>query len=149
MILYRISNHADLTGKGGELAEGRWHTRQSGRRIVYLSDHPALALLESLVHMSERDWFPDSYQMLSVDVPDSLIARLSPEALADGWQNNLATTQQIGNHWLASLKGGLLVPSAVAPASMNCLLNPSVPEIKALDVEVVGRFPFDQRLLKH
>jgi RES domain-containing protein len=67
LILYRVSNHADLTGKGGELADGKWHTRQLGRRIVYLSDHPALCLLEILVHISERDWLPDWYQLLSVD----------------------------------------------------------------------------------
>jgi RES domain-containing protein len=148
LILYRVSNHADLTGKGGELADGRWHTRQSGRRIVYLSGHPALCLLEILVHISEKDSLPDSYQMLSVEVPDRLIERFPPEELPDGWQNNLTVTQQIGNNWLASLRGGLLVPSMVAPASMNCLLNPSVPEIKELNVQVVGRFPFDKRLLK-
>lgn len=148
MILYRISNYADLTGKGGELADGRWHTRQLGRRIVYLSDHPALCILEILVHMGEKEWFPDSYQMLSVDVPDALIQRLQPEELPNGWQTNLAVTQQIGNKWLASLKGGLLVPSVVAPASMNCLLNPSAPEIKGLTVHVVGRYPFDKRLLR-
>jgi RES domain-containing protein len=79
-------------------------------------------------------------------VPDSLIGRLQPDALPEGWQTNLTTTQQIGNNWLASRNGGLLVPSVVAPASMNCLLNPSVPEIQALSVQVVGRFPFDKRL---
>ena len=50
MELWRISNYADLSGAGdGLLAAGRWHTR--GRRIVYLADHPASALLEMLVHM--------------------------------------------------------------------------------------------------
>jgi RES domain-containing protein len=134
-------------GKGGELADGRGHTRQLGRRIVYLSEHPALCLLEILIHISEKDWLPDSYQLLSVEVPEYLIERLPPNALSDGWQNNLTAAQQIGNHWLASSKGGLLVPSIVAPASMNCLLNPSVPAIRALEVQGVGRFPFDKRLL--
>lgn len=148
MILYRVSNHADLTGKGGEIADGRWHTRQLGRRIVYLSDHPALCLLEILVHISETDWLPDSYQLLSVEVPQHLIEWLQQQALHEGWQNDLTTTQQIGNNWLASQKGSLLVPSVVAPASMNCILNPLVSEIKALSVQVVGRFPFDRRLLR-
>jgi hypothetical protein len=48
-----------------------------------------------------------------------------------------------GNHWLASLKGGLLVPPVV-PSSMNCLLNPSATEIKALNVQVVGSAPIRQ-----
>lgn len=146
MILYRVSNHADLTGKGGELADGRWHTRQLGRRIVYLSDHPALCLLEILVHISERDWLPDWYQLLSVDVPEHTIERLEPEALSEGWQNDLTITHQIGNSWLASKRSGLLVPSVIVPASMNCIINPLAPGIKALDVQVLGRFPIDKRL---
>jgi RES domain-containing protein len=81
-------------------------------------------------------------------VPNHLIERLQQDALPDGWQNNLTTTQLIGNNWLASRNGGLLVPSVVAPASMNCLLNPTVPEIRALTVQVVGRFPFDKRLIR-
>jgi RES domain-containing protein len=72
LILYRVSNHADLTGKAAEIVDGRWHRRQLGRRIVYLSDHPALCLLEILVHISETDWLPDSHQLLSVEVPQHL-----------------------------------------------------------------------------
>jgi hypothetical protein len=79
-----------------------------------------------------------------VEVPDSLIERLQPEVLPDGWQNNPTITQQIGNHWLASRKGGLLVPSVVVPASMNCILHPSVPEIRALNLQPEGSFPFRQ-----
>ena len=44
MRLWRISDFADLAGEGGLLVSGRWHSR--GRRIVYLSDHPATALIE-------------------------------------------------------------------------------------------------------
>jgi len=148
LILYRVSNHTGLTGKGGELADGRWHTRQLGRRIVYLSDHPALCLLEILVHIENEEQMPDTYQLLSVDVPDRLIEPLDRESLPDGWQNNPAATQLIGNDWLASKKGGLIVPSVVVPVAMNCLLNPLVHEIKALPTRVVGRFPFDKRLLR-
>lgn len=147
MILYRISNHADLTGKGGELADGRWHTRRLGRRIVYLSDHPALCLLEMLVHVNEMRRLPDPYQLLSVTVPDQLIETLPENALPRKWQQNLPATQRIGDEWLASQRSGLLVPSVVAPVSKNCLLNPAVPEIRALSVKIVGRFPFDGRLL--
>ena len=49
MRLWRISNHASLTGEGGLYASGRWHTR--GQRVVYLADHPASALLEVMVHL--------------------------------------------------------------------------------------------------
>lgn len=149
MILYRVSNHADLTGKGGELADGRWHTRKSGRRIVYLSDHPALCLLEILVHIELEEEMPDTYQLLSVDVPEHLIASLDPALLSPDWHTNTAPTQRIGNNWLEEMKGGLLVPSVVVPLAMNCLLNPLLPEIANLKPNVLGRFPFDRRLLRH
>jgi RES domain-containing protein len=49
MRLWRISNYADLSGEGGRRAEGRWHER--GRPVVYLAEHAALALLETMVHL--------------------------------------------------------------------------------------------------
>ena len=69
MRLWRISDHADLTGEGGLLASGRWHSR--GSRIVYLADHPASALVEVLVHLEvESEDIPSSYQLVAVDLSD-------------------------------------------------------------------------------
>ncbi|MCY4342614.1 MAG: RES family NAD+ phosphorylase [Gammaproteobacteria bacterium] len=48
MILWRISSHADLGGLGGVHRSGRWRSR--GVPVVYLSESPALALLEVLVN---------------------------------------------------------------------------------------------------
>jgi RES domain-containing protein len=149
LILYRVSNFADLAGKGGELAEGRWHTRQHGRRIVYLSDHPALCLLETIVHVEREEELPDTYQLISVDVPNDFIESVDPSLLPENWNSDLRVTQQIGNQWLSRRqKGGLLVPSAIVPVAQNCLLNPLLPEIASLMPKVVGRFPFDTRLFQ-
>jgi RES domain-containing protein len=145
--LYRISNHADLSGMGGELADGRWHTRKPGRRIVYLSDHPALCLLEALVHLKQMTELPDSYQLLSVEIPDELVERLAPSQLPHHWQSAMRATQEIGNDWLSSGKAALLVPSSVVPVAQNCLLNPGSPSVASLKAQVIGRFPFDPRLL--
>ena len=41
--------YADLTGDGARLAGGRWNRR--GRAVVYLAEHPALAVLEVRVHL--------------------------------------------------------------------------------------------------
>lgn len=148
MILYRVSNFADLTGKGGELADGCWHTRQQGRRVVYLSDHPALCLLETIVHVGREEELPDSYQLLSLDLPDSLIEEIEGSLLSEGWRSDPTITQKIGNSWLSEGKtAGLLVPSVIVPIARNCLLNPLVPAAASLRPKVVGRFPFDARLL--
>jgi RES domain-containing protein len=148
LILYRVSNFADLAGKGGELADGRWHTREQGRRIVYLSDHPALCLLETIVHVSREDELPDTYQLLSVDLPDDLIEQVEESLLSGDWRSNPTITRQIGNSWLLEGRtAGLLVPSVIVPVAHNCLLNPLVPAVASLRPEVVGPFPFDTRLL--
>lgn len=133
---------------GGELADGRWHTRKPGRRIVYLSEHPALCLLEILVHVPSYDLLPDTYQLLSVEVPDSAIHRLPEKELPTNWETDATETQRIGNEWLAKSQLALLVPSVVAPLSRNCLLNPRLEETVSLKPKIIGRFPFDRRLLK-
>jgi RES domain-containing protein len=147
LILFRVSNFVDLTGKGGELANGRWHTRQHGRRIVYLSDHPALCLLEMIVHVSREEEMPDTYQLLSLDLSDNLIEQVEPGLLSEDWRSDPTVTQRIGNSWLLDGKSaGLLVPSVIVPVANNCLINPLVPAVATLRPKVVGRFPFDTRL---
>ena len=63
MKVWRISNHGDLSGRGGLRAAGRWHC--AGRPIVYLAEHPASALLEVLVHFDIGDVsaLPVAYQL--------------------------------------------------------------------------------------
>jgi RES domain-containing protein len=148
LILYRVSNFPDLTGKGGELADGRWHTRQPGRRVVYLSDHPALCVLEAIVHVSREEELPDTYQLLSLDLSDDLIEQVEENLLPEDWRSDPTITQRIGNSWLLEARSaGLLVPSVVVPVAHNCLFNPLVPAVAGLRPEVVARFPFDARLL--
>jgi len=85
MQLWRISNYADLTGVGGLHASGRWHSR--GRRIVYLADHPASALLEMLVHL-DRDLIPNSYRLLRVMVPETIASEtVAASDLAIDWRS--------------------------------------------------------------
>ena len=148
MILWRISNYADLSGVGGLLHGGRWHHR--GRPVVYLAESPAGALVEALVHTqaSHADELPTNYQLLEVAVPDGLL----PEQvqLSDGvnWREELAFTRGCGDAWLASGRKLLLrVPSAVVARSFNCLFNPLHPEAGHCQVLSVARVPFDGRLM--
>ena len=58
-------------GLGGAYSASRWN--HLGRRIVYCAEHPALAMLEMLVHFDLED-LPQTYQLLEIDVPDGLVA---------------------------------------------------------------------------
>src|SRR5471030_2501529 len=114
MRIWRISNYADLSGIGGTLAPGRWHSK--GRPILNAAEHPALALLEVLVHF-DRSELPDSYQLLGIDIPDSAsLAELTQLALPARWMQDELATRRIGDRWLGEGESLLLrAPSALVP----------------------------------
>jgi RES domain-containing protein len=147
--LWRISDFVDLSGQGGLLAPARWHSRQ--RRIVYLADHPASALLEVLVHLEvDADELPDVFQLLAVDAPDDMaFETLDRESLPDGWTQDFKVTGARGDDWLDAARTPLLqVPSAIVPAAFNWLLNPAHPDAARLAIADVVRAPFDPRLFR-
>src|SRR5437870_7869675 len=102
MILWRISNHTTLDGRGGLYASGRWHTE--GRPIVYLSENPAGALVEVLVHMElDPAHFPRSYRLLKAEAPEDLSVRTVAGAeLPRNWISDQIATRTVGDEWLAS-----------------------------------------------
>jgi RES domain-containing protein len=146
MELWRISNYADLSGGGGLQAAGRWHTR--GKRIVYLADHPASALLEMLVHM-DRDVIPATYRLLRIVVSETAaMDKVGIDALTSDWRTQPALTRQIGDQWLDQSSTALLqVPSVIVPLGKNFLLNPAHPDAAKVTIIDVVNAPFDPRLL--
>src|SRR5712691_9167774 len=102
MILWRISNHATLNGRGGLYASGRWHTE--GRPIVYLAESPAGALVEVLVHLElDPARLPKSYRLLKAEAPDHLtIKTITRTALPRSWTTDQIATRTVGDEWLAS-----------------------------------------------
>lgn len=146
MEVWRISNYVDLSGSGGVRAGGRWHSR--GKRIVYLADHPASAVLEMLVHM-DRDLLPATYRLLRVIVPETLSREMvSAEGLSADWREHPAVTRDIGDQWLDRSQSALLqVPSVIVPRARNFLLNPAHPDAARFAVAEVIDAPFDPRLL--
>lgn len=144
MRIWRISNFADLSGRGGTLIEGRWHRR--GVHIVYCTDHPSTALLEILVHAT-RQTVPDIYQLIEIDIPDDVrIARAEPIA---NWEKNPEKTQNLGMSFLATGAHALMrIPSATMPKADNYLLNPLHEDAHRITIAGIYRYPFDSRLLK-
>jgi RES domain-containing protein len=143
VTLWRISQHADLSGAGGLYASGRWHTR--GQPVVYLADHPASCLLEMLVQGARLDDLPEAYQWLHVDAPDAGVAEV--EGLPYQWRDDPAATRRHGDAWLRARATVLLrVPSVIVPASSNYLLNPAHPDAWRCQVTSIVRFPLDPRL---
>jgi RES domain-containing protein len=120
--IWRISNHADLSGRGGELAGGRWN--RLGTPVVYCSDHPATALLEVLAHIDREDT-PAGYQLIEIEIPDAAPRKvLGAEDLPPNWRNECETTQALGTELLERAEHLLIVvPCVLVPIAWNALLN--------------------------
>jgi RES domain-containing protein len=148
--IWRISNYADLEGRGGLIASGRWHTRP--KPIVYCSDEPYTAYRECLRHFSNNELLlPDRHKLLKISVPSivkfEVIERKHLDSLDASWHapeaTGWATCQNIGNRWLVSNRTALLkVPSAARRDAFNFLLNPVHPEFDGLKIEDEIEQPF-------
>ncbi len=144
MILWRVSNYADLQGLGGMKRTGRWHS--IGRPVVYLSEHPALALIETLVHLEidSIDDLPDTYKLLKVAFEDQPSLTAVAEISRDE-----SVSREIGDEWLK--EGGSLllqVSSVLVPESANYLFNPSHPDAGKGQIVANYDWPFDKRFVK-
>ena len=149
MILWRISNYADLLGIGGMEASARWHT--AGRPIVYLAESPSSALLEILVHLeADEDDRPDTYQILKVEAPDDIpVMKVSLTSLPADWKNNEEATREIGDAWLEKSVSALMrVPSVIMPETYNWLLNPRHADAKKVIILHSEKHLYDSRLFK-
>ncbi|MGA7813351.1 RES family NAD+ phosphorylase [Caballeronia sp.] len=150
MVLWRISNYADLKGIGGLRAPGRWHF--AGQPVVYLAEHPAGALLETLVHqeLPSLAALPDTYQLLRVEANDELtVAAIGDDTLPDDWRENVRWTQDAGTEWLSGKTSALLkVPSAVTPFSYNYVLNPAHEDAAWITDSMALKVHQDARILR-
>ncbi|WP_267225750.1 RES family NAD+ phosphorylase [Dyella silvae] len=145
---WRISKYPGLTGEGGLYAEGRWHSQ--GHRVIYLGEHPALALAETMAHMQlDLPNIPTTLKLIRVDIADGATMDVTPD-LPEGWQANEPATRAIGSAWL---KGGtallMPVPSAILAHSTNYIINPEHPQAAThLTESLVEPFFIDQRFFR-
>jgi RES domain-containing protein len=143
MRIWRVSNFADLSGQGGLLYPGRWHT--AGWPIVYCAESPPGALLEFLVHVSRAN-LPSSFQLLAIELPDDVLLGDIEQNLPMNWRLHPDTSQGIGDAWMsAGRQLALRVPSAILPHTYNILVNPIHREIDKVRIVSTERVPLDSR----
>ena len=128
---------ADLCGEGARRYGGRWNS--PGLSMVYMAEHPALAVLEIRVHLDlSPDLLPDDYVLMRVDLPDE-----PPEEIATTQTDPRAA----GDGWLRAGRTAVLrVPSVIVPIATNLLLNPNHPRAADAKVSLTQPFQFDARL---
>lgn len=143
MRLWRISEYADLSGRGGLEYAARWNNQ--GRPIVYTAESSSGALNELLAH-TDSEFIPPDYQLLTIHAADD-VSLLEVSELPSTWQYNIAHTQALGDKWLESNNAALLrVPSALITHAFNILINPLHPDAARIKIVTKERVPFDARL---
>ena len=144
MVLWRISRHQDLTGAGGLRVAGRWHLK--GSLVVYTSEHPAVALLESCVHTATND-VPKTYTLLRIEGPDISAPSVKLEDLPKDWMERVSVTQALGSEWLSKNDAPLLrIPSVIVPYAWNFLFNPLHYAARLFAITEAINYPFDGRI---
>jgi len=149
ITLWRVSRYATLEGSGGLHVSGRWHTK--GRPVVYCSEDPSTALLETLVHLEiDSEDRPQSFQVLKIESAGEVsVEEIDVKKLGSDWRTNLARTRGAGDEWLQSARTLLLkMPSVLVPERSNYLINPTHTERKKLRISARYKHPLDQRLMR-
>ncbi|WP_175832368.1 RES family NAD+ phosphorylase [Burkholderia cepacia] len=148
MKLYRIADtrHTVWSGTGAMLVGGRFNS--PGRPVIYAALTFAGAMLEVLVH-ARIGKVPKSHGWVEATVPDDvLVGRHTVETLPAGWDAAaLRPARQFGDAWLTESRTAILVvPSVVARAEFNVLVNPTHPDAARILVADPQPVVWDERL---
>lgn len=150
MIVYRLSKgkfRNDLSGKGAELAGGRWNSK--GVAVLYTSESIALCTVEIAVHMP-LGIVPDDYHLIKINVPNNVPVQEVPlSSLPEDWKlfPHPNVTQEIGDKFVTQGEFLVLkVPSATVQGNYNYLLNPRHRDFHKVKITATEPFEFDHRL---
>jgi RES domain-containing protein len=146
--LYRIADrrHPVWNGTGALLNGARFNS--PGRPVIYAALTFAGAMLEVLVH-ARIGKVPKTHVFVEASVPDDMaIERHGAETLPAGWDAPaLAVARRFGDAWLAEARTAvMLVPSVVARAEWNALVNPLHPDASRIGVAEAQPVLWDARL---
>jgi RES domain-containing protein len=134
-----------LSGEGARRPGGRWNSK--GVPVLYCATSESLAMLELRVH-SPRPHPRDRWRFI-IEVPDDTIHAVVIDQLPKEW-NALPpnpVSKHFGDWWVKSQTSlGLLVPSVIATAESNLLLNPAHEQFKEVRVISRERVTLDRRL---
>lgn len=150
MIVFRLTKGTyknDLSGKGAELAGGRWNSK--GFPMLYTSSGRALCMAEVAVHLPLH-LIPVDYWLVSIELPNDVeLFEIPMKDLPADWNSfpHSVSTQKIGDQFLnAGDKMIFKAPSAVVKGDFNFLLNPRHPDYLHIKIIEIEQFKFDSRL---
>ncbi|MDR5740086.1 RES domain-containing protein [Caballeronia sp. LZ016] len=148
MRIFRIadSRHPIWSGTGAMLVGGRFNS--PGRPVIYGALNFAGAMLEVLVH-ARIGRVPKHHVWVQAEVPEDVpIERVEIDGLPPGWDApDAQVARRLGDQWLDEARSAILVvPSVVARAECNAVVNPAHPDAARLVVSAPQPVVWDQRL---
>lgn len=139
----------DLSGTGAKVSGGRWN--RPGLPVLYCASTPALACLETLVHI-ETAGLPLNRYLVAIDIPEALWpARETYDvaALPVGWDATPPgiSSLDFGDAWLKARRSAVIaLPSAIVPEDAVVLINPQHPDAGGVVATKIRRWLYDPRL---
>lgn len=150
MIVYRLCKERykkDLSGKGAEMAGGRWNSK--GTPMLYTSESRALCVSEIAVHIP-LGIVPADYWLVSIEFPETIkILEVDPATLSADWKSfpHSHFTQSIGDDFIKSGKYLVMkAPSAIVQGDFNYLFNPAHTLFPQIRIDKAEPFEFNERL---
>ncbi|UZD24497.1 RES family NAD+ phosphorylase [Algoriphagus halophytocola] len=149
MKIYRLSKSKyafDLSGKGAELAGGRWNSK--GKAVLYTSQSRALCTAEIAVHTPLGN-VPTDYELVEITIPDTIAMKeIVVSDLPKDWKSipHSHSTQEIGDKFLSENDYLIFkVPSVVVQGDFNFLINPAHRQFYQVEITSTEPFDFDSR----
>jgi RES domain-containing protein len=145
-ILRKSYSNKPLDGEGAYRFGGRWSS--PGTRLAYTSEHLSLAILEYFVHIDAEDP-PKDLVVATIEIPAGVSRTcISVNRLLADWRQSPAPPDlaRFGDSFVEDGRTAILiVPSALAPAESNLLINPLHKDFSKIRVASIEAFQYDSR----
>ncbi len=145
---WRIADnrHPIYDGTGAMVWGARWNS--PGYAVIYASASYACAMLERLAHAGIGS-IPKNQVAITIEIPAIDIEEITTEDVP-GW--NLpdgSASRAYGDRWLQEKRTAVLVvPSVVARAEGNVLINPTHPDFRRITHTRPEPVVWDRRLFR-
>jgi len=148
-ILRKPYSTNPFDGEGPYLFGARWSS--PGIRVAYAAEHLSLAMLEYYVHL-DANHPPTDLVVVEADIPDNVSRiSMSPKQLPANWRQSPApaAVAEIGDEFILRGRAAVLtVPSVLAPAECNWLINPRHSAFARIRVHPAEAFQYDLRFFQ-
>lgn len=149
LTAYRIADSRIevYSALGAQAYGGRWNS--VGRPVIYASLTYSGAMLEILVHANIGRRRPTHAYVVITIPAGTLIEEPSPDEMR-GWDApDMDVSRRYGDRWILERRSAaLVVPSVIAVAENNLVINPAHPHARRIKASRDKPVRWDERLVR-